>query len=51
MKNDTDGVAYRGFSLIDEAGKVVFTHKNDHWGEQIDETSRMIHEQYDALQE
>lgn len=44
MRNDA--VAYRGYALVDKKGKVIFTQVNDHWGEQIDQTSEQIHEEY-----
>jgi peroxiredoxin len=46
-----DSVAKRGYALIDQKGKVVFTEVNDHWGEQIDKTSEQIHKEYKALEE
>jgi alkyl hydroperoxide reductase subunit AhpC len=40
MKNGE--VAYRGYGLLDQNGKVVFQTINDHWGEQIDATLEEI---------
>lgn len=44
-----NGVAYRGFGMIDKAGNVIFSIKNDHWGEQIEQTVEKIKEEYNKL--
>jgi peroxiredoxin len=45
-----EGVAKRGYALVDNKGKVIFTKVNDHWGEQIDQTSKQIHEEYKKME-
>lgn len=40
MKNND--IAYRGYGLLSEDGTVVFSTKNDHWGEQLDATLEEI---------
>jgi alkyl hydroperoxide reductase subunit AhpC len=42
MKNGD--VAYRGYAIIDSEGNVLSTEKNDHWGEQLEETVEHIKE-------
>nr|WP_281420727.1 redoxin domain-containing protein [Cytobacillus gottheilii] len=42
MKNGD--VAYRGYGVIDSDGNIVLTEKNDHWGEQIEDTVEDIKE-------
>ncbi len=42
MKNGD--AAYRGYGIIDSEGNVTFTEKNDHWGEQIEDTVEDIKE-------
>lgn len=42
MKNGD--VAYRGYGVIDSDGYIVLTEKNDHWGEQIEDTVEDIKE-------
>ncbi|MCH6269146.1 peroxiredoxin family protein [Bacillus sp. FJAT-50051] len=44
-----DGVAYRGYGMIDKEGNVIFNTKNDHWGEQIEKTVEKIKEEYNKL--
>lgn len=47
MKNgDT---AYRGYALMDAKGSMVFHKVNDHWGEEIDKTSKEIKENYEEI--
>jgi alkyl hydroperoxide reductase subunit AhpC len=47
MKNGD--VAYRGYGMLDQDGKVVFKSVNDHWGEQIDRTVEEIKNEYNKL--
>ncbi|TDL62990.1 hypothetical protein E2R56_27735 [Rhodococcus qingshengii] len=47
MKNGD--VAYRGYGMLDQDGKVVFKSVNDHWGEQIDKTVEEIKNEYNKL--
>ncbi|RIW29582.1 hypothetical protein D3H55_18465 [Bacillus salacetis] len=47
MKNED--VAYRGYGMLDSDGEVVFTKKNDHWGEQLAETMKEINDEYNKL--
>jgi alkyl hydroperoxide reductase subunit AhpC len=47
MKNGD--VAYRGYGMLDQDGKVVFKSVNDHWGEQIDKTVEEIKNEYNNL--
>jgi alkyl hydroperoxide reductase subunit AhpC len=47
MKNGD--VAYRGYGMLDQEGKVVFKSVNDHWGEQIDQTVEEIKNEYNKL--
>lgn len=47
MKNGD--VAYRGYGMIDQSGKVIFKTVNDHWGEQIDKTVEEIKNEYNNL--
>ncbi|MCM3691299.1 peroxiredoxin family protein [Neobacillus niacini] len=47
MKNGD--VAYRGYAMLDQDGKVVFKSVNDHWGEQIDKTVEEIKNEYNKL--
>lgn len=47
MKNGD--VAYRGYAMIDQEGKVIFNTINDHWGEQIDQTVEEITKEYKKL--
>jgi alkyl hydroperoxide reductase subunit AhpC len=47
MKNGD--VAYRGYAMIDQHGKVIFKTINDHWGEQIDSTVEEIKKEYKKL--
>jgi alkyl hydroperoxide reductase subunit AhpC len=47
MKNGD--VAYRGYGMLDQDGKVVFKTVNDHWGEQIDKTVEEIKDEYNNL--
>ncbi|WP_088103555.1 redoxin domain-containing protein [Halalkalibacter urbisdiaboli] len=49
MKNDD--LSYRGFSILDQNGHYVHHEINDHWGEQIEETSSKIHEHLKELSE
>jgi alkyl hydroperoxide reductase subunit AhpC len=44
-----NGVAYRGFGMIDKAGNIIFSIKDDHWGEQINQTVEKIKEEYHKL--
>nr|WP_281352334.1 redoxin domain-containing protein [Cytobacillus depressus] len=44
-----NGVAYRGYSMIDKEGYIIFSTKNDHWGEQIEITVEKIKEEYNKL--
>ncbi|MBY6036455.1 redoxin domain-containing protein [Fictibacillus nanhaiensis] len=46
-----EGVAKRGYALVDSKGKVIFTQVNDYWGEQIDQTSKQIHDEYKKLEQ
>ncbi|MBN3545349.1 redoxin domain-containing protein [Fictibacillus barbaricus] len=46
-----ESVAKRGYALMDQKGKVIFTEVNDHWGEQIDQTSKQIHDEYKKMEE
>jgi len=47
MKNGD--VAYRGYGMIDQEGKVIFKTVNDHWGEQIENTIEEIKNEYNKL--
>lgn len=47
MKNDD--LSYRGFSILDKDGHYVYHQVNDHWGEQIEATSNLIHEQFEKM--
>lgn len=47
MKNGD--VAYRGYSMIDQDGKVIFKTVNDHWGEQIEKTVDELKKEYNNL--
>jgi alkyl hydroperoxide reductase subunit AhpC len=47
MKNGD--VAYRGYGMLDQDGKVVFKTVNDHWGEQIDKTAEEIKKEYNKI--
>ncbi|MRG86112.1 hypothetical protein GH754_07215 [Salinibacillus xinjiangensis] len=47
MKNGQ--VAHRGYGLLDENGNVVFQTKNDHWGEEIEQTLSEIKEEYQNM--
>jgi alkyl hydroperoxide reductase subunit AhpC len=47
MKNGD--VAYRGYGMLDQDGKVVFKSVNDHWGEQIEKTVEEIKNEYNKL--
>lgn len=47
MKNGD--VAYRGYAMMDQEGKVVFNRINDHWGEQIDKTADELKKEYNDL--
>ncbi|SET35596.1 hypothetical protein SAMN05421676_104152 [Salinibacillus kushneri] len=49
MKNGD--VAYRGYGMLDSEGNVIFQTKNDHWGEEIDQTLNDIEEQYENFTE
>ncbi|MEH7378897.1 hypothetical protein V7138_00225 [Bacillus sp. JJ1533] len=49
MKNGD--VAYRGYGMLDTDGQVVFNKVNDHWGEQLDETMKVINKEYKELTE
>ncbi len=44
-----DGVAYRGYGMIDREGNIIFNIKDDHWGEQIEKTVEKIKEEYRKL--
>ena len=44
MKNGE--VAFRGYALLDEEGKVIFQTKNDHWGEEIEQTMEEVKKEY-----
>lgn len=48
MKNGD--VAYRGYGMIDSDGNVIFNTKNDHWGEQLENTVKEIKDNYKDLQ-
>jgi alkyl hydroperoxide reductase subunit AhpC len=47
MKNED--VAYRGYGLLDQNGKVIFQSINDHWGEQIDTTLEEIQKELKGI--
>lgn len=49
MKNSD--LSYRGFSILDKNGHYIHHEINDHWGEQIQETSEKIHELLSELAE
>ncbi len=41
----SDGdISYRGFSILDENGEKIYSHVNDLFGEQIDDTEERIRE-------
>ncbi|GAB7389335.1 hypothetical protein BSNK01_31730 [Bacillaceae bacterium] len=44
-------VAYRGFGMLDADGNVVFTHVNDHWGEQFAKSLEIIKKGYEEVRE
>ncbi|MBU8908348.1 redoxin domain-containing protein [Desertibacillus haloalkaliphilus] len=44
MRNES--VSHRGFSIIDGNGEVVYSHINDFFGDQIEETVEIIKEQF-----
>lgn len=44
-----NAVAYRGYGMMDKEGNVIFSTKDDHWGEQIDKTVEKIKEEYNKL--
>ncbi|MEH7121854.1 redoxin domain-containing protein [Bacillus sp. JJ1773] len=44
-----NGVAYRGYGMIDKEGNIIFNTKNDNWGEQIEKTVEKIKEEYNKL--
>ncbi|QHS24460.1 redoxin domain-containing protein [Virgibacillus sp. MSP4-1] len=44
MKNGD--IAYRGYGMMDSDGNVIFQTKNDHWGEQLNQTLNEIEEEY-----
>jgi alkyl hydroperoxide reductase subunit AhpC len=48
MKNND--IAYRGYALLDQEGNLVLSKKNDHWGEQIDQTYEDVVEELENLQ-
>ncbi len=45
MKNGN--IAYRGYAVLNPDGKVLFSTKNDYWGEQIDQTFEEISKELD----
>lgn len=47
MKNGD--VAYRGYGILDQNGKIIFKKVNDHWGEQIEQTVQDIEEEYKKI--
>ena len=47
MKNGD--VAYRGYGILDQNGKIVFKKVNDHWGEQIEQTVQDIEKEYKKI--
>jgi alkyl hydroperoxide reductase subunit AhpC len=48
MKNGD--VAYRGYGMMDQDGKVNFKTVNDHWGENMDHTVEKINKEYKKLE-
>jgi alkyl hydroperoxide reductase subunit AhpC len=44
-----NGVAYRGYGMIDKEGHIIFSTKDDHWGEQIEKTIEKIKEEYNKF--
>jgi alkyl hydroperoxide reductase subunit AhpC len=44
-----NGVAYRGFGMMDQKGKIIFSIKNDKWGEQLDQTVEKIKQEYNKM--
>lgn len=44
MKNDNEEVAYRGYVIIDQDGKVILKKKNDYWGQEFDNTVKDVKE-------
>ena len=44
MKNDGEDVAYRGYVIIDQDGKVLLKKKNDYWGQELDKTVKDVKE-------
>jgi alkyl hydroperoxide reductase subunit AhpC len=44
-----DHAAYRGYGMMDQQGTIIFNVKNDHWGEQIENTFEKIKEEYKKL--
>lgn len=49
MEMQNGEVAYRGYSLIDKDGKLIFKTVNDHWGEEYEKTYAEIKEQFEKL--
>jgi hypothetical protein len=47
MKNDQ--MSYRGISILDKDGNHIFHQINDHWGEQIEVTAAVIHDELDKI--
>lgn len=43
-------MSYRGFSILDKDGAYIYHQRNDMWGEQIEATSNLIHEQFENMQ-
>ena len=48
MKNEDQ--AFRGFGLLTKSGEVVFVEKNDHWGEELDQSLEKISQEYKKIQ-
>ncbi|MBP3949574.1 redoxin domain-containing protein [Bacillus sp. YZJH907-2] len=47
MRNDD--LSYRGVSILDKDGRYIYSQQNDLWGEQIEATSNLIHEQFEEM--
>ncbi|WP_234998494.1 hypothetical protein [Salirhabdus sp. Marseille-P4669] len=43
-------IAYRGYALMDENGNTIFQKRNDHWGIELDETIKLIEEEYNSIE-
>ncbi|TWI57208.1 AhpC/TSA family protein [Halalkalibacter nanhaiisediminis] len=49
MKDDQHNMSYRGVSILDADGNYVYHQVNDYWGDQIEATSNIVHEQFKEM--